>query len=434
MANSFNLAPAPGVYFGTGKISVLPSVIKGFGGRVLLVTGAKSFTSSTYYESVLEQFQVNGIRFEHHVVSMEPTPTIVDDIVVATSRFNPEVVVAIGGGSVVDAGKAISAMLPLKEPVKTYLEGVGAKPVHPGLKIPFIAVPTTAGTGSEAAKNAVLSEPGEQGYKRSLRHNNFVPNVAIIDPLLTMTCSKATTAASGMDAFTQLLESYLSTAGNSVTDALAHEGLEYISNSLLNAYHTGSNVEARTGMALAAYLSGITLTNAGLGLVHGFAASVGGYFTIPHGIICSSLMPAANFITVRKLRTEGSNNAALRKYADVGKIFAQDENKSNDYYVDFLLDTIHKYAEELNIPRLVDCSVSKKDFEKIVRATDNKNNPVPFNAEEMMDSSHFTKKNKTWIIFESTKEQMKSGKNICMKRCQQLCDKQVVCLRLENML
>ena len=168
--------------------------------------------------------------------AIEPTPGIVDEAVKKTVSFDPDVVVAIGGGSVMDAGKAISAMLPLVEPVKNYLEGVGTKPAHPGVKVPFIAIPTTAGTGSEAAKNAVLSETGENGYKRSLRHNNFVPNVAIIDPALSITCPPATTAASGMDAFTQLLESYLSTAGNAVTDALAYEGLQQVSRSLRQAY------------------------------------------------------------------------------------------------------------------------------------------------------------------------------------------------------
>ena len=201
-----------------------------------------------------------------------------------------------------DAGKAIAAMLPLHEPVKNYLEGVGTRS-HPGVKLPFIAVPTTAGTGSEAAKNAVLSETGEKGYKRSLRHNNFVPNVAVIDPILTLSCPPATTAASGMDAFTQLLESYLSTAGNPITDALAYEGLRQVSGNLLHAFRSGDDLNARIGMALAAFLSGLTLTNAGLGLVHGFAASIGGYFPIAHGVICSSMMPAVNRVTVRRLRS-----------------------------------------------------------------------------------------------------------------------------------
>ncbi len=385
MKDSFSLAQSPLVYFGAGKISVLPSVVKTFGSRILLVTGAKSFTASGHYQILLEEFHSQGITVEHLSVSVEPTPGIVDEAVKKTLPFDPDVIVAVGGGSVLDAGKAIAAMLPLREPVKNYLEGVGIKPAHPGVKVPFIAIPTTAGTGSEAAKNAVLSETGESGYKRSLRHNNFVPNVAIIDPALSITCPPATTGASGMDAFTQLLESFLSTAGNAVTDALAYEGLQQVSRSLRQAYYSGSDIEARTGMALAAYLSGVTLTNAGLGLVHGFAASIGGYFPIAHGVICSSLMPAVNRVTVRKLRSQRSNDNALAKYATIGKMFAGVENNSLEYYVDFLLDTIEKWTVEMNIPRLSHGGVTSSGFAKIVNATDNKNNPVALNKEEMME-------------------------------------------------
>ncbi|MES1225938.1 MAG: iron-containing alcohol dehydrogenase, partial [Bacteroidota bacterium] len=284
--------------------------------------------------------------------------------------------------SVLDAGKAISAMLPLKDFVKHYLEGVGTQ-IHPGTKIPFIAIPTTSGTGSEATKNAVLSETGEHGYKKSLRHNNFVPNVAILDPSLTLSCPKATTAASGMDAFTQLLESYLSTASNPVTDALALEGLKRISDSLLKVYHDGSDLNARTDMSMAAYLSGITLANAGLGLVHGFASSVGGYYEIPHGVICSSMMAATNKITVRKLRSEKSNDEALEKYANVGRLFSDQQNKSSEYYTDSLLDLIHTWATEMSIPKLSEGGVTLNDVEKIVESTDNKNNPVKLNKDEI---------------------------------------------------
>ena len=384
MTNSFSLAPAPVVYFGPGKISLLPSVIKSFGSKLLLVTGTKSFAQSTYCQNLLEQLHNQGTALEPVIVSVEPTPGIVDDAVKNALVFNPTVVLAIGGGSVMDAGKAIAAMLPLHEPVKNYLEGVGTKS-HPGTKLAFIAVPTTAGTGSEAAKNAVLSETGENGYKRSLRHNNFVPNVGVIDPALALSCPKATTAASGMDAFTQLLESYLSTAGNAITDALAYEGLQQISGNLLSAYNSGANINARTGMALAAYLSGVTLTNAGLGLVHGFAASIGGYFPIAHGVICSSLMPAVNRVTVRNLRSQRGNDNALTKYAIIGKMFAGVENKSPGYYVDFLLDTIEKWTVEMNIPKLSQGGVTSSDFIKIVNATDNKNNPVALSSEEMLE-------------------------------------------------
>ena len=379
MINAFSFANTPQLYFGNGKISTLPSICKVFGSKILLITGARSFKSAAYSSVLLEQLDANGFAVELYTISKEPTPIMIDR---AVNKYAPDVVVAIGGGSVLDAGKAISAMLPLKDFVKHYLEGIGTQ-THPGTKIPFIAIPTTSGTGSEATKNAVLSETGEHGYKKSLRHNNFVPNVAILDPSLTLNCPKPTTAASGMDAFTQLLESYLSTASNPMTDALALEGLKRISDSLLNAYHDGSDLNARTDMAMAAYLSGITLANAGLGLVHGFASSIGGYYEIPHGVICSSMMAATNKITVQKLRSEKSNNEALEKYATVGRLFSELQNKSCEYYTDSLLDLIDTWANEMSIPKLSEGGVTLNDVERIVENTDNKNNPVKLNKDEI---------------------------------------------------
>ena len=385
MIKDFGFAVTPQLNFGEGKLSVLPAAAKTFGSRVLLITGARSFLSSPSGQNLLEQFRSGAFVVEQHRIEKEPTPGMIDEAVKKFSAFNPDSVVAIGGGSVLDAGKAISAMLPLNEPVKDYLEGVGTKSAHPGVKIPVIAVPTTSGTGSEATKNSVISETGEIGYKRSLRHNNFVPNLAILDPVLTLNCPKATTAASGMDAFTQLLESYLSTAANPLSDALALEGLKRISRSLPEAYQDGTNLESRTDMALAAYVSGITLANAGLGLVHGFASPIGGYFEIPHGVVCSRLMGPANSITLRKLRSKKTNPEALRKYAIAGKIFSGSENKNDDYYCDFLLSVIETWTREMKIPTLLQYGVKPTHYEKIVKATDNKNNPVALEKDEMVE-------------------------------------------------
>ena len=385
MTGSFSIARIPQLHFGPGKISVLSSIIKSYGQKVLLVTGANSFLSSKYGVALIEELEAKGFDIIQYSVSMEPTPSLVDEAVRSYAFSLCDVVVAIGGGSVLDAGKAISAMLPLNEPVKDYLEGVGTKPAHLGIKIPFIAIPTTSGTGSEATKNAVLSESGENGYKKSLRHNNFVPDVALIDPALTIGCPPSITAASGMDAFTQLLESYLSTTANAITDALAVEGLGRVSKSLRTAYRDGSDIESRMDMSLASYLSGITLANAGLGLVHGFASSIGGFFKISHGVICSSLMPACNRVTVRKLRQARSNDVALFKYATIGELFSGDGNKSADYYIDFLLQLIDDWTVEMYIPRLASVGVSAEHFHKIVRATDNKNNPIALEKDEMIE-------------------------------------------------
>jgi alcohol dehydrogenase class IV len=384
MIKSFSFAAIPPLHVGGDKISALSSCIRKYGTTIVLVTGARSFTASKCGQEVLQRLRDDGIRWQHFAVHGEPTPSMIDE---ASKRFAstvPACVVAIGGGSALDAGKAISAMLPLNAPVKDYLEGVGNK-LHPGVKVPFIAVPTTSGTGSEATKNAVISEIGEHGYKRSLRHDNFVPDMAIVDPLLTVDCPPAITASSGMDAFTQLLESYVSTSANPLSDALALEGLKRIARSLLTAYVDGHNPDARADMSLASYLSGITLANAGLGLVHGFASPVGGYFDIPHGVICSALMASCNHATVRKLRATNTNPQALKKYATAGRLFSTDATRSDEYYTDLLLERIEFLTKEMKIPPLSNFRVKPEHFRKIVASTDNKNNPVKLDESEMLE-------------------------------------------------
>jgi alcohol dehydrogenase class IV len=382
MTKSFTLAPTPEVYFGPGNISRLSKQVNLFGKHMLLVTGSRSFLESQTAEKILRDFDLLGIKSEHIRISGEPHPAVIDDAVKRCQSRLPDCVVAIGGGSALDAGKAISAMIHLNVPVKEYLEGVGTK-THPGSKVPFIAIPTTSGTGSEATKNAVISEIGANGYKRSLRHANFVPNVAIIDPELTLSCTPQTTAASGMDAFTQLLESYLSNAANPFTDVLALEGLRRIARSLTRSYDDGTDLEARTDMSWAAYLSGVTLANAGLGIVHGFASPVGAHFNIPHGVVCSALMASANKVTIRKLRLENPKHIALTKYATAGRIFAGNESQSDDYYIDFFLDAIHRMSSQLRIPRLSQFGILATNLRIIIAESDNKNNPVALNEDEM---------------------------------------------------
>jgi alcohol dehydrogenase class IV len=275
--------------------------------------------------------------------------------------------------------------------VEDFLEGVGGRRPS-GAKLPFIAVPTTSGTGSEATKNAVLSRVGEGGYKRSIRHDNFVPDVAIVDPELTLSCPADVSAACGMDALTQLLESYVSMKSNWMTDALAMSGLKEIGGSLVPACTTSPNdIEVRGSMAYAALLSGITLANAGLGVVHGFASTIGGRFEVPHGVVCANVMGPVMRMTAEALRDGargGDEKSAgfLRKFALIGAIFDGGEcveDTDIDRYADSLIEKILEWTEILKIPRLGAFGMTEGNIDGIVSKTDNKNNPVNLSRDEM---------------------------------------------------
>lgn len=375
MVTPFIFARLPLIYFGAGKINMLIDIAKRYGNSALIVTGSKSFIKSQVGEALFSEFKSRDFEIHHVMASGEPSPATVDDTVNSLKDARIDIVISVGGGSVIDTGKAISAMLPLKEPLKEYLEGIGRKK-HPGIKVPFIAVPTTAGTGSEATNNAVISEVGENGFKKSLRHDNFVPDVAIVDPQLTISCPREVTAWSGMDCFTQLVEAFLSNKASIYTDVLALEGIKAVKSSLIIAYQNANNIEARSGMSFAALTSGICLTSAGLGAVHGFASAIGAMYRIPHGIICGTLMAKANEVNVRILRRDSLNNLALEKYETLGRLFLEEENKSRDYYIDGFIAFLHELTGKLNMPLLGKFGVKAEDVKKICSKTEIKNNPV----------------------------------------------------------
>lgn len=385
MVTNFKITATPNIIFGSGKIKNLPSLIESYGNSVLLITGRNSFLQSDHWDKLLLQFESAKIHWRHFIIDREPTPTMIDDCIVQFKNQQIDLVVAIGGGSVMDGGKAISAMLCQEGSVADYLEGVGTRQPT-GEKIPFIAIPTTAGTGSETTKNAVISEIGSSGFKRSIRHDNYVPDIALIDPELTLNCPTSITAQSGMDAFTQLLESYLSTNANPLTDALAVDGIRKVRDALVVAVNNGTDLNAREQMAYASMVSGVTLANAGLGTVHGFASSVGGYFAIPHGLVCARLMEPVNRITVEKLRKKGLDSPALLKYARIGKLFSKDKNTSDAYYIDLLLGIIQQWTEGFGIKGLFEFGVDENEFEKIIAKTSNKNNPIELNHDELYEA------------------------------------------------
>jgi len=384
MVKPFQFSRLPRIYFKSGLIAKLPSFVHEYGNRIVLVTGKSSFLGSAHALELFEALKKEGIAYFVLPVMGEPSPEIIDS---ATSAFRTEkidLVAGIGGGSVIDAGKAISAMMDRSESVVEFLEGIGNKE-HPGTKLPYIAIPTTSGTGSEATKNAVISRIGKNGFKKSLRHNNFVPDIALVDPELTLHCPKDITASSGMDCFTQLVEAYLSDKSNDYTDALAIEGLKAIKPSLIRSYNNGEDIEARTGMSFAALTSGICLANAGLGVVHGFASSIGGMFDIPHGLICGTLMAKSNEINIRELRKNDKNHVALKKYAILGKLFIDKSGHSEVYYTDGFVNYLHNLTNDLQLPGLRKSGLDEENVSIVCSMTEIKNNPVKLAFENLVE-------------------------------------------------
>ncbi len=382
MVKPFQFARIPAIHFGNGIISRLPGLVRQFGSRILIVTGKGSFLKTSAAETLFRDIKKRGAAWNIISIPGEPSPEMINNAVRKTGSERVDLVVAIGGGSVMDAGKAISAMLHMTDSVKDYLEVIGTME-HPGTKVPFIAVPTTSGTGSEATKNAVISETGIDGFKRSLRHDNFVPEIALVDPELTVNCPAGITAASGMDCFTQLTEAYLSVKSNLYTDALALKGLNAIKKSLARVCKDGSDLDARGGMSFAALTSGICLANAGLGAVHGFASSIGALYNIPHGIICGTLMPSANEANVTALR-RSENKEALAKYSTLGKLFLEKENGNDDYFIDGFTEYLYSLSEQIKLPGLKTAGADENDFETIIKNTECKNNPVKLTPDELL--------------------------------------------------
>lgn len=382
---AFVFAGPPRVVFGPGKIQELPEYLRRFGRKVLLVTGARSLEASTAWRRLRSGFERHGFRLSILRVEQEPSPLLVDQ---AVNRFRGqglEAVAAIGGGSVLDAGKAISAMLPVDGSVAEYLEGAADARPHPGLKVPFLAAPTTAGTGTEATKNASLRMLGPGGYKRSLRHDHFIPDVALIDPELTLTCPRKVTAACGLDALAQLLEAYVSPAASPVTDALAWSGLEQIRDSLLRVCGNGANdLPARSAMAYAALASGLALANAGLGVVHSLSSVLGGRLDIPHGVICGTLLGPGTRINVEKILSDPETHAvALRKHARLGALFAGRESKDPAEGCTRLVETLEQWTRSLGLPGLGDYGLSPAEADAVAAATGVRNNPVQLSRQEI---------------------------------------------------
>ncbi len=393
----FGVARLPRVVFGAGRRAEIPSLLAPFGRRVLIVTGARSHQASPAWGELTAGLGAAGIAWDHIAVDGEPSPELVDGAVAARRAVPPDVVVGIGGGSALDAAKAIAGLLRSGTTALDHLEGVGRGIAYPGPATPFIAVPTTAGTGSEATKNAVLSGrlPGASGgpYKKSFRDERLVAAIAVLDPDLLAGCPPGVIAGDGMDALTQCLEAYVSTGASPFTDPIASSGLAAIGPAL-PAWHAAAlagepnavTAAARAAMAWGALASGMALANAGLGAVHGIVAALGARHPVHHGTGCGILLAETTRANVAALRARDPGATALRRFAEIGRLLVADPALDPDEATKSLVAWLAGLTAELGLPRLRDVGVTETDIPTLVaesRGSSMRSNPVVLSDEEI---------------------------------------------------
>ncbi|MEE4114117.1 MAG: iron-containing alcohol dehydrogenase [Desulfobacteraceae bacterium] len=384
MISAFSFSAMPRLIFGPGAAGRIGEIAASFGENVLLVTGSEALGRSGHLSRMLEDLETVGMHVHRCRIASEPSPVVVDQAVTDLKGKGVDVVLAVGGGSVLDAGKAIAAMLMENGSVVDFLEGVG-KRTPSGESAPVIAVPTTSGTGSEATKNAVISRLGSGGFKKSLRHDNFIPRLAILDPTLCLSAPPPVTAACGMDALTQLIEAYVSTQASPLTDALAMDGMRHLIPALPVACGIGAtDTGCRGAVAYGAFLSGVTLANAGLGVVHGVAGPMGGMLSIPHGVACANLLPYAVKATVGNLAAVHNQraDAVIDKFARIGNLFGATHESRLDC-CRHLVDCLYRWLDELDIPRLGQFGLTLAHVDMLVHAASNKNNPLPLSTDQI---------------------------------------------------
>ena len=387
----------PRLRFGSGVRHELVERCRELGTRGVLITGAHSLKQQAAGAALIDALLHSGMQWTQIEVAGEPSPQQVDQWVQDLQTHAADFVLAVGGGSVLDVGKALAGLIRPANSVLDHLEGVGPELPYIGPALPWIAVPTTAGTGSEATMNAVLSQHAHGdvlGYKKSFRHPDLIAHTALLDPDLLSDWSTRV-AEQALDAFTQLLESYVSTRASRWTDLLAWEGLSAFK-PWLDAVTATRDPEQRNQahrqhaaeLMWAAYLSGVTLAQAGLGSVHGLAAPLGAFSPIPHGAACGTLVAAATELNVKALRARATDATALNKYAAVAALFLPEH--ATDAEQDLLtrwVDQLHKVTTELDIQRLQDYGVEEKDFAVIVansRGSSMKTNPIVLEDAELM--------------------------------------------------
>ena len=375
---SFEFATATRIIFGPGTLRQVGPIAAEMGRRALVVTGQTVARA----EPLLDQLSAQGIKTVTYSVTGEPTVEAVRAGTRRAEEAGCDLVIGFGGGSTVDTGKAIAALLTNGGDPLDYLEVIGQGQPLTQAPVPIIAVPTTAGTGAEVTRNAVLASP-EHRVKVSLRSPLMLPRLAVVDPELTHTLPPEVTASTGLDALTQVIEPYVSHLANPLTDAICREGMRRAARSLRRAFEHGDDAEAREDMALTSLFGGLALANAKLGAAHGFAGPMGGMFHAPHGVICGRLLPHVVAVNVRALQERMPGSAALRRYDEVAQILTGDADATADDGVAW----VQELCDALQVPSLASYGVTPGDFplliEKASVSSSMKGNPIKLTPEEM---------------------------------------------------
>ena len=381
--NAFEFATDDRIIFGAESAARIPDMARGLGTRAFLVLDQFSEPAAGVVDALAEQ---ELLAATYHVYGEPSTDSVAEGVDLAR-QAECDVVIAVGGGSVIDTGKAVAALVANGGQPLDYLEVVGLGKSLAKPSLPLVAAPTTAGTGAEVTKNAVLKVP-DKAVKVSLRSAYMLPTVAVVDPLLTLTMPPHVTASTGLDALTQCLEPYVSCQSNPLTDAIAVAGLHRAARSLRKAYEDGDDVEARTDMALTSLFGGLALANAKLGAVHGFAGVLGGMYPAPHGIVCARLLPFVVETNVRALESRDPHSPLLSRFGEVAKIVTGDEAATVAQGVDW----IQELCGALGVPGLAEFGVVEADFPEIVSksqpASSMRGNPLPLTDEELTAILH----------------------------------------------
>ena len=376
----FEFATAARILFGEGVAREVAPAAAAMGRRALLVTGATPERAAALRALV----EAAGVGCVPLAVAGEPTVELVRTGTEGARAEGCDLVVAMGGGSAIDAGKALAAMLANPGDPLDYLEVIGAgRPLtHPSL--PFIAIPTSAGTGSEVTRNAVLASQ-EHRVKASLRGAGMLPRLAIVDPELTLDLPRSVTASTGLDALTQCIEPYVSMRANPMTDVVCVEGIRRGAAALPRVWDNGADREARREMAWVSLLGGMALANAALGAVHGFAAPIGGMFAAPHGAVCAALLPHVMAVNVQALRARAPAGEALRRYEEVARLLTGQPHAAAEDGVGWVAALCRK----LEVPPLRAYGIAEAGIPDLVAkaalASSMKGNPIALTPEELRE-------------------------------------------------